>query len=109
MVSEPHRKRVKHYHQAGHLHELTFSCYRRMPLLTNDSWRRELSRAIHQACHQNKFQLVAFVFMPEHVHLLVLPVLSVPDIGRYLASFKQPFSKKIKEVWPRKAVPYWID
>ena len=105
LVSEPHRKRVKHYHQAGHLHELTFSCYRRMPLLTNDSWRRQLSRVIHQACHQNKFQLVAFVFMPEHVHLLVLPVLSDPDIGRYLASFKQPFSKKIKEVLTEKSSP----
>jgi hypothetical protein len=39
----PHRKRVKHYHQPGEFHELTFSCYRRMPLLTNDLWRRNLT------------------------------------------------------------------
>ena len=33
--STPHRKRIRHYHEPGELHECTFSCYR-MPLLTND-------------------------------------------------------------------------
>ena len=33
---------MRHDHEVGHLHELTFSCYRRMPLLTNDAWREEL-------------------------------------------------------------------
>src|ERR1017187_5970015 len=28
-----HRKTVRHFHEAGHLHELTFSCYRRMPVI----------------------------------------------------------------------------
>ena len=30
-----HRKTVRHFHKPGHLHELTFSCYRRMPLIGN--------------------------------------------------------------------------
>jgi hypothetical protein len=25
-----HRKTVRHFHEVGHLHELTFSCYRRL-------------------------------------------------------------------------------
>ncbi len=29
-----HRKTVKHYESVRCVHELTFSCYRRMPLLT---------------------------------------------------------------------------
>ena len=44
-----HRKSVRHFHEAGHLHELTFSCYRRMPLLTNDSWRERLARCVEAA------------------------------------------------------------
>jgi len=40
----PHRKRVRHFDDAGHFHELTFSCYRRLPLLTDDEWWGELSR-----------------------------------------------------------------
>lgn len=40
-------------------------------------------------------QLFAFVFMPEHVHLLVAPV-EKAAISRFLARIKQPFSKDIK-------------
>ena len=43
-------------------------------------------------------QLVGFVFMPEHVHLLVYPTEPNPSISRYLARIKQPFSKQIKEI-----------
>ena len=91
-----HRKTVRHFHNPGDLHELTFSCYRRLPLLTNDSWRRHLSRSIDPANREEAAQLVAFVFMPEHIHLLVYPTRPQPDIGRYLAKVKQPFSKQIK-------------
>jgi|GEM_PF-3189154 hypothetical protein len=33
MSNEPHRKRIRHIEGLGHLHELTFSFYRRRPLL----------------------------------------------------------------------------
>ena len=65
-----HRKLLRRYHSVGDLHELTFSCYRRLPLLTNNAWRREFARAIDEAGATYQLQLVAFVFMPEHVHLL---------------------------------------
>ncbi len=93
-----HRKTVRHFHEVGHLHELTFSCYRRMPLLTNDSWREKLARCVEAAGKQWAMELVGFVFMPEHVHLLVYPTAVEPSIGGYLAGIKQPFSKRIKEV-----------
>lgn len=67
-----------------------------MSLLTNDDWRRRLSRCVEAACTEMSFELVAFVYMPEHVHLLVYPVLPDPDVGRYLARLKQPYSKEIK-------------
>jgi putative transposase len=92
-----HRKTVRHFHEAGHLHELTFSCYQRMPLLTNDAWREKLARCIDLAGEEAAMNLVGFVFMPEHVHLLVFPTTADPSISRYLARIKQPFSKQIKE------------
>ncbi len=42
--NRPHQMRVRNHDDPGHLHELTFSCYRRLPLLTNDEWRAELPR-----------------------------------------------------------------
>jgi putative transposase len=92
-----HRKRVKHFHEPGDLHELTFSCYRRMPLLTNDVWRRALSRSLTTALAECQVQLVASVFMPEHVHLLVNPLLPKPDVSGLLRQIKQPYSAEIHQ------------
>ncbi len=64
-IRTTHRKRVRHYNEPGHCHELTFSCYRRMPLLTDDDWREKLSRSIDRAMDRHAFALVAFVYMPE--------------------------------------------
>ncbi len=57
-----HRKTVRHFHEAGHLHELTFSCDRRMPLLTNDTWREKLARCLEAAGEETAMELVGFVF-----------------------------------------------
>ena len=95
----PPRKRVKHFHEPGDFHELTFSCYRRLPLLTNDAWRRYLACSIDDALTAEAFHLLAFVFMPEHVHLLVWPTrsnTSVKSISRFLAAAKVRSSQQIK-------------
>jgi putative transposase len=133
-ATKPHRKLVKHYHEPDDRHELTLSCYKRQPLLTNDLWRQHLDRArrgsptlplprpkvflprrfpttaalttaalttgsrcVDAAGQEVDFRLAAFVFMPEHVQLLVVPMLPDPAIDRYLARIKQPFSKWVKE------------
>jgi putative transposase len=97
-MEPPHRKTVRHFHEPGHLHELTFSCYQRLPLLTNDDWRFRLARCIDAACVEADVSLAAFVFMPEHVHLLVYPRSKESSISFFLARLKQPFSKQIKEL-----------
>ncbi len=33
ITEQQHRKKVKHFHESGDFHELTFSCYRRMQIL----------------------------------------------------------------------------
>lgn len=94
---EPHRKRVKHYDQRGEIHELTFSCYRRLPLLEDD-WRREqLTLSIDRACQKQGWQLTAFVYMPEHVHLLVFPQRANAKVSKLLLAIKRPFSYRVKQ------------
>jgi len=39
-------KTVRRAHEPGDCHEITFSCYRRMPLLTNDDWRLMLAESV---------------------------------------------------------------
>ncbi len=92
------RKTLRRYHEPGDLHELTFSCYRGMPLLTNDVWRELLCRSIDKAIQHWNFRLVAFVLMPEHVHLLVYPTSIPVAIDHLLSAIKQPYSVKIKNL-----------
>jgi putative transposase len=93
-----HRKLVRHYHEPGHSHELTFSCYQRRPLLTNELWRGMLSEAIDHALERHGYQLAAFVYMPEHVHLLVFPGHTASKIDGLLRAIKRPFSSRIKRL-----------
>src|SRR5262245_15296991 len=93
----PHRKLIKHYHEPGDLHELSFSCYHQLPLLTNDTWRQQLARSLDHAGEEFEIDLAAFVFMPDHIHLLVAPTSRDPAIDQYLAQIKQPFSNWAKQ------------
>ncbi|MBY0588370.1 hypothetical protein K2X85_14440 [bacterium] len=44
-----------------------------------------------------RVELVAFVFMPEHVHLLIRPLDDLPNLGRYLAMVKRATSGSLRE------------
>jgi putative transposase len=91
----PHRKRVKHYDEPGCLYELTFSCLQRRPLLTNHQWRCLLSECIDRATERHGFGLLAFVYMPEHVHLLVVPDSAASGVDELLKAIKRPYSFRI--------------
>jgi putative transposase len=90
-------KRLVRYHEPGHLHEFTFSCYRQLPLLDSETVKERLARCIDAAGDETGFKLVAFVFMPEHVHLMAYSEAPNPDIRLYLARIKQPFSRQMNE------------
>jgi putative transposase len=91
------RKRLKHFNLPGHCHELTFSCYQRRPLLTNDGWLSMLSRSIDAAIARHSYRLVGFVFMPEHLHMIVWPERQDYAIEGLLRAIKRPFSFRIKQ------------
>src|SRR5437762_2933016 len=73
MNETPYRKRVQHFNVPGHAHLLTFSCYQRMSLLIRDDWRAWFSGGIDRTFQKQEWGLIAFVYMPEHVHLLAAP------------------------------------
>ena len=93
-----HRRTIRHYDDVGDMHELTFSCYQRMPLLTNDEWRSLLVESIDRAAVNHHFSLSAFVFMPEHVHLLVFPTDPETKVENFLYALKRPYSYRVKQL-----------
>jgi putative transposase len=55
----------------GDLHFITFSCYRRLPLLGSVRARNIFVQILDQVRNRYGFRLVGYVAMPEHVHLLI--------------------------------------
>src|SRR5690348_14126571 len=62
---------LKRYYGKGHLHFITFSCYRRLPLLRTVRARDIFVQELGRVRDEMGFRLLGFVVMPEHVHLLV--------------------------------------
>jgi len=54
-----------------HLHFITCSCYRRLPLLRSQQARNVFARTLAEAREVYGFALVGYVVMPEHIHLLI--------------------------------------
>jgi len=88
------RKRCRCYDESGHAHELTFSCFRRLPLLSRDRTREWLVEAIDEARVRERFDLWAYVIMPEHVHILILPRDPDYEISRILWRIKRPVGRR---------------
>jgi putative transposase len=62
---------LKRYHDKGHLHFITFSCYRRLPLLKTVRARHVFLKKLGKVRGEMGFHLLGYVVMPEHVHLLM--------------------------------------
>src|SRR5262249_34112682 len=72
----------------------TFSCYRRLPLLSKDRTRWWFVEALEDARREHRFELWAWVIMPEHVHLLVYPREVKYKTARILAAVKRPVGEQ---------------
>ena len=62
---------LKRYYGKGHLHFITFSCYRWRPLLKAALARDIFAKELGKIRHEMGFHLIGYVVMPEHVHLLI--------------------------------------
>ncbi len=100
------RKRVRHFNDPGHAHELTFSCYKRLPLLSRDRSRWWLIEAIDRTRARLDYFVLCYVIMPEHVHLIILPKKADYNIPWFLKRVKQSVSRKAK-TWLRENNPQW--
>jgi len=93
------RKTRKSFNVPGHAHELTFSCYKRSPLLDDDYARQVFLENLDRAREKREFDVWAYVLMPEHAHILIWPRnidYSVPNI---LKAIKQPVSQRLIAEW----------
>lgn len=84
-------------------HELTLRANRRQPILESDLVCSHLAERIREESDRFDFSVWAFVFMPDHFHLLVHTERLNADIGAYLDAIKQSLQDKAIEVLTEQA------
>ena len=65
------RNPLKRHYGRGDLHFVTFSCYRRRPLLATRRARDRFVKILDEVRARHHFRVIGYVVMPEHVHLLL--------------------------------------
>ena len=94
------------YQHTGQFHFLTFSCYRRRPLLDRESAYACFENALEKVRRRYSLVVAGYVLMPEHVHLLVGEP-AVSSLSVALRVLKQQTSRKLKlkgqtHLWQRR-------
>ncbi len=87
----------------GHLHFITCSCYRRLPLRASVRSKNLFVKILGQVRDRYGFSLVGYVVMPEHIHLLISkPVKGSPST--IMQVLKQRVSQRLRRK-PRASSP----
>ncbi len=95
-----------------HSHELTFTCYHRLPLLSRDRTRHWFVDALNRTCKDQNVAPWAWVIMPEHAHVLIFPR-NPESAGRqtpvadFLKSVKQSVARRATD-FLRQHNPDWL-
>jgi putative transposase len=99
-------KGLVRYQQCGCFHFLTFSCYRRQPLLNNPAAYHILEQELESVRVRYGLVVAGYVLMPEHIHLLVGEPRRA-SLSDALQVLKQLTSRKLKpcgesQFWQRR-------
>lgn len=77
---------------------VTFSCYKRQPMLSNPQIADLFARLMRECLSQHDVKLLAWVIMPEHVHMLVERG-EHDALDRPLALMKQRLAQVVIRRW----------
>ncbi len=84
---------LERFQREDHDHFVTFSCYERRPYFNSSEAREVFERSLERARKRYRFGVLAYVVMPEHVHLLVSEPEAEP-LSKALQSMKLSVSKQ---------------
>ena len=105
-MQKPKRKLCKRYDIEGDAHFLTFSCFQNQPFLSRERCCQWLADSLASAQEEGFFDLWAYVFMPNHVHLILWPHEGVA-VSRILSRIKIPVTRKAS-AWVKKNAPSFL-
>jgi len=92
-------KQLKRRYGQGHLHFITCSCYRRLPLFASVRSKNVFVKILGEVRDRYGFSLAGYVVMPEHIHLLISePAKGTPTT--IMQVLKQRVSRQLRHETP---------
>ena len=88
-------KRINH---PNHARFITFSTYRKLPLFKTQALRNAFVEQLERVRIQHEFSLFAWVLMPNHVHMVLMPG-SISTTPIILRAIKIGSAKRILARW----------
>ena len=88
---------------ANHVRFLTFSCYQRLRLFDDLELRDAFADRIERLRSEHEWKLLAWVIMPEHIHLVVYP--KDGKVTEMLVKIKQGFAQRVVHRWKQESSP----
>ena len=86
--------KLRHFDHLNTARFITFSCYRRLKLLSAEPVILAFLETLQSIRLQHHIRIFGYVIMPEHVHLLICPQKPDYSISKILLSIKQSVSRK---------------
>ncbi len=91
------RKLLRRWERSWDVRFITFSTYRRLPLLHNPAIMDLFSSSLSESRLRHGVRLYAWVVMPEHVHLLLMP--AAGPWSQFATALKTQISKDVLGRW----------
>ena len=94
-------KGLVRYQSEGDDHWITFSCYHRLPYLGSPESRDLFEDSLEQTRKKYEFEVLGYVVMPEHVHMLLSEPSNAP-LKTAIQALKLSVSRRSKQR------PFWL-
>lgn len=102
-----HRKRRRSFHEEGDAHELTFCCHNRLDLFDDDFACQTFLDALDVSRRELKFEVWAYVIMPNHIRLVLWPSQKEVQMASILQKVKQPVSRRMLSRYQKENSRCW--
>jgi putative transposase len=76
-----------------------------LPLFAPDAVKDLFVEQVEKVRRATRFRLLAWVVMPEHVHLIIVPALPGAPVSDLLKRMKQPFARQVIARWRKLRAP----
>ena len=89
--------KLKHFDHDGRARFITFCAHKRLPIITNNRFRQIIVDSIDRVRTVSSFSLLAYVIMPEHVHLVLHPA-EETRVGEIVGEIKRSSALQIHQI-----------